>query len=57
MLSVLGIWYTVVYYIKGPTVTNTFFFYELTNKNTVYGKLLVVVIRTPMFQLLNGHYH
>jgi uncharacterized MnhB-related membrane protein len=24
--SVLGMWYSVVYYIKGPTVSNIFFF-------------------------------
>lgn len=51
--SVLGTWYLVVYYVKGPTVTDVYIyiFYELANKN-----FLVVVFTTPMFQLLKGHY-
>jgi len=59
--SVLGIYFSVVYYIKGPTVTNMlvfFFLCKLTNKNTcVSGKFPVVdVIKPPMFQQLKCHY-
>ena len=56
--SVLQIQYSVAYCINGPTVTNTVFFFlnKLTNKNGVFGKFPLVIIKTPMFQPFKGHY-
>jgi hypothetical protein len=48
--SVLGIWYSVVYYIKAPIVTNTLFPPPLLisqQKHCVCGKFPVVAIKTP----------
>jgi hypothetical protein len=52
--SVLGIWYSVVFCIKGLTVSNTLLPppspYKLTYKNCVYGKFPLDVMKTGMFQ-------
>jgi len=56
--SVLEIWYSIVYYFKGPTVTNPLVSppYELANKIHCVWKVPIAIIKASMFQPLKCHY-